>query len=211
MSENGADAVGDSLRENMQMEKLKALRPMNIELGPQQARKPAAGRTDTKEVAKEIQDEVDDRVRDTEREKSKGPHCDALVEQIKASAAEEKTKSEFSPTTSSTPIEVDPRPSQRASPEGTITSFSHQDPGCTSNVECAPGAEPARCIQSRAAGEGRVIRAVAGLGGARMSVGEWLSAWGAWGLRVQALALRVGGWRADTVGWHLGRSSSRCT
>ena len=55
MSENGGDAVGDSLRENMQMEKLKALRPMNVDAAPQQTRKPAAGRADTKEVAKDIQ------------------------------------------------------------------------------------------------------------------------------------------------------------
>ena len=114
MSENGGDAVGDSLRENMQMEKLKALRPMNVDSGPQQTRKPAAGRADTKEVAKDIQDEVDERVRDTERGKSTGAHCDTLIEQVKAAHASGATKSDFTPTTSSTPLEVRRRPARPA-------------------------------------------------------------------------------------------------
>ena len=183
MSENGGDAVGDSLRENMQMEKLKALRPMNVDSGPQQTRKPAAGRADTKEVAKDIQDEVDERVRDTERGKSTGAHCDTLIEQVKAAHASGATKSDFTPTTSSTPLEVRRRPArpaaamrvyrtqaglpQRASHAGTSPRhllFSvPRSAGCTTNVgwpgeELAPMQNLSRSSRVGVQGSGLVAR-----------------------------------------------------
>eukprot|EP00802_Teleaulax_amphioxeia_P013294 Tamp_13344.p1 GENE.Tamp_13344~~Tamp_13344.p1 ORF type:complete len:392 (+),score=99.03 Tamp_13344:186-1361(+) len=97
----------DDLRENMQLEKLRALKPvadLSDNQGPQ--RKPGLSSTkqDPKALGKEIQEEVDERVRDGG--KGVGEHCDLWMRQAEQVAASQKTQSEFVPTKSNTPLEV---------------------------------------------------------------------------------------------------------
>mmetsp|Transcript_10331 Transcript_10331/g.16127 ORF Transcript_10331/g.16127 Transcript_10331/m.16127 type:complete len:247 (-) Transcript_10331:666-1406(-) len=98
--------MGDDLRENIQLEKLKALKPVN-DLGsgdnmPQ--RKVGTNKMDSKQMGKELQEEVDERIRNGTR--AEGEHCDTWVRQAEAIAQSEKRQSGFVPSKSATPLEI---------------------------------------------------------------------------------------------------------
>ncbi|MGB1603624.1 MAG: hypothetical protein ACPIOQ_63425, partial [Promethearchaeia archaeon] len=97
-----------SLRENMQLEKLRALHHSDGQAGggkhsnaaensaPQ--RKPGLANVsrDPSGMGRELQDEVDERVR--QGTASEGEHCDRWIRQAEQAAARQRTHSEFVPT-----------------------------------------------------------------------------------------------------------------
>eukprot|EP00286_Rhodomonas_abbreviata_P021564 CAMPEP_0181296556 /NCGR_PEP_ID=MMETSP1101-20121128/4768_1 /TAXON_ID=46948 /ORGANISM="Rhodomonas abbreviata, Strain Caron Lab Isolate" /LENGTH=378 /DNA_ID=CAMNT_0023401431 /DNA_START=438 /DNA_END=1571 /DNA_ORIENTATION=+ len=97
--------MGDDLRENMQLEKLKALKPVS-DLGDHghQQRKVANNKLDPKGMGKELEEEVNERVRQGVR--AEGEHCTTWVQQAEAIAASDKRQSGFVPSKSATPLEI---------------------------------------------------------------------------------------------------------
>ena len=105
-----------SLRENIQLEKLRALHHSDGQAGggkhgnaaensaPQRKPGLASVSRDPSGMGRELQDEVDERVR--QGTASEGEHCDRWIRQAEQAAARQRTHSEFVPTKSSTPLEI---------------------------------------------------------------------------------------------------------
>jgi hypothetical protein len=98
----------DDLRESMQMEKLRALKPVEVQsdYASRKQLKPGLGslKQDPKTLGKDIQEEVDERVRNNMA--SEGEHCDLWMQQVQQAAALQKSQSDYVPTESTTPLEV---------------------------------------------------------------------------------------------------------
>uniref|UniRef100_A0A7S0F0D0 Uncharacterized protein n=1 Tax=Hanusia phi TaxID=3032 RepID=A0A7S0F0D0_9CRYP len=96
-------------RENIQLEKLKLLKPVNNNgdgalLGFDGRKLSHDQGVDAKALAKEIEDEINERVRSGV--KADGSHCEQLVSHAERLCDLKKTNSNFIPTTSTTPIQV---------------------------------------------------------------------------------------------------------
>mmetsp|Transcript_9588 Transcript_9588/g.22075 ORF Transcript_9588/g.22075 Transcript_9588/m.22075 type:complete len:383 (+) Transcript_9588:263-1411(+) len=96
--------MGDDLRENMQLEKLKALKPVGEFGADAMNRKLPNNKLDPKIMGKELEEEVNERVRTGTR--AEGEHCTAWVKQAEAIAKSEKKQSDFTASKSATPLEI---------------------------------------------------------------------------------------------------------
>ena len=96
--------MSDDARENMQLEKLRALRPLGMSDSPQMRRPLMADKVDAKGFGKDLEEEVNERVRSGV--KASGEHCDHLVEIAESVAQQDRTQSNFVPTQTKTPLEI---------------------------------------------------------------------------------------------------------
>mmetsp|Transcript_9619 Transcript_9619/g.27648 ORF Transcript_9619/g.27648 Transcript_9619/m.27648 type:complete len:401 (-) Transcript_9619:723-1925(-) len=99
------DGLSDDARENMQLEKLRAIRPMGgVSESPQMRRPLIADKLDAKGYGKEIEEEINDRVRAGDR--ASGEHCDELVNIAEEVAQQDRTHSIFVLSQGKTPLEI---------------------------------------------------------------------------------------------------------
>mmetsp|Transcript_35393 Transcript_35393/g.110638 ORF Transcript_35393/g.110638 Transcript_35393/m.110638 type:complete len:398 (+) Transcript_35393:306-1499(+) len=99
----------DISRESMQLEKLKLLKPVSNEvrgdqLGFYSRRSNGEQSVDAKALAKEVEEEINERVRSGVQ--ANGSHCEQLVAHAERLCDLKKNQSSFSPTASTTPLQV---------------------------------------------------------------------------------------------------------